>query len=388
MLVDHATKSETRSVNAGDGRLAGMSLAIDGRSFCGPHTGYAMYLRAILRPIIGAGATVTLVTDRAIETGNPLIDGCRQVAIGEGEGPMRWEQVSLYHHLRGADYDFYLASRNQGLPWRYRGPTTLLLTIHDLIPFLFPRQYLLRKPRFSFVYLTSLFIALRKAAAILTISEASKRDIARLVKRKPIYAVWTPLPPAPPAPAPVPDTEPYFVYVGGMDPRKNNAMLIEAFSRFRRAGGQENLVLIGRGYEPLLPLIASLDLAASVRLTGYVDDATRTVLLAGATALVYPSFYEGYGLPAAEALQLGVRAVTGAGGSQREIGGDAVEYLDPVTPESIIDAMQRLSGTRPDAKFLDAARAQVARLTSPALEEKIVDVFADLLTRRRGRRSA
>lgn len=365
------------------GRLAGVSIGVDARPFGAPHTGYAMYLRSILRPILAAGAEVTLVTDRALGAGNPLVGRCRQAVIGEGEGPMRWEQVSLCAHLESARYDFYLATRNCGLPWRYRGPTTLLLAILDLIPWLFPKRYLLRKPRFSFVYLASLFIALHKATAIFTISEASKRDLVKLARKKPIHAIWIRLPAAPPLPPP-PTTppKPYFIYVGGLDPRKNNALLIEAFARFRAAGGGEDLVIVGRGYEPLLPLIEARGLQERVRITGYIDDQAKTALLAGATALVYPSIYEGYGLPAAEALQLGVRALTGVGGSQREIGGDAAEYLDPITVDTVAAALTRLSGTRPDARFLEAARAQVARLTSETLDEQLVDAFVGLQSRR------
>ena len=367
------------------GRLAGVSLGIDGRAFTAPHTGYAMYLRSILPPILAAGAEVTLVTDRALAAG-PLVDRCRQVVIGAGRGPMFWEQVSLCEHLRSARYDFYFATRNCGLPWRYRGPTTLLLAVLDVIPWRFPKAYLLKKPRYASVYLVSLFIALSKAAAIFTISEASKRDLARLVRRKPIHAIWIRLPLSASSAASTPEAAsaaPYFVYVGGMDPRKNNALLVEAFARFRAAGGRENLVLIGRGYEPLHPLIDSLGLGESVRLTGYVDDATRTSLVAGATALVYPSVYEGYGLPVAEALQAGVRALSGTGGSQREIGGDAAEYLpDPITAENLAAAMTRISGTRPDAGFIRAAQAQVARLSSAALDEKIVDALAGMAARR------
>lgn len=154
-------------------------------------------------------------------------------------------------------------------------------------------------------------------------------------------------------------------------------------SRHRAAGGREDLVLIGRGYEPLRPLIDSHGLGESVRLTGYVDDAARTTLVAGATALVYASVYEGYGLPVAEALQAGVRALSGTGGSQREIGGDAAEYLpDPITAENLAAAMMRISGTRPDAEFIRAARMQVARLASVGLDEKIVDTLAGMAAHR------
>ena len=117
-------------------------------------------------------------------------------------------------------------------------------------------------------------------------------------------------------------------------------------------------------------------------MTGYLSDIAKTALVARATALVYPSLYEGYGLAAAEALQLGVRALTGVGGSQREIGGEAAEYLDPITRDGLADAMTRLSRTPPDARFLDAARTQVARLTSSALDEIAVDALVELQSKR------
>ena len=367
--------------------LAGLRLGVDGRPFSGPHTGYAMYLRALLPPLLDAGVRVTLVSDRAMVGAPELLARCEQAIIGEAGGPWRWEQRNLRRHLEAAGYDFYLATRNGGLPLLYRGPTTLLLSILDLIPWRFPKTYFLKKPRFTAVYLTSLFTALYKASAVLTISRASQRDIARLVPHKKIYANWIRLPVMrPPAGASRPVDGSYFVYVGGLDPRKRLGLLLEAFARFRAAGGAEKLVLVGRGYEPLQPIIDSLSLRDEVILTGYVDDDTRTALLAGAVALTYPSLYEGYGLPVAEALQVGVRAVTGRGGSLPEIGGDAAEYLDPLTAEGLAEAMQRLAAQEPDAAFYERARAQVARLSGDEIDQATVSGFAELAAKHTARR--
>lgn len=364
--------------------LDGVGLGVDGRPFSGPHTGYAMYLRALLPPLLDAGARVTLVSDRPMDGAPEVLARCGQAVIGEAAGPWRWEQFNLRRHLDSARYDFYLASRNFGLPLLYRGPTTLLLTVHDLIPWLLPKLYFLKKPRFTVSYLASLFIALRKASAILTVSQASRRDIARLAPRKKIYANWIRLSESrPPKDGAAPVSGRYFVYVGGLDPRKGNRLLLEAFARFRAQGGTEKLVLIGRGYEPLQPLIDSLGLQDAVVVTGYVDDDARTALLAGAVALVYPSLYEGYGLPIAEALQVGVRAVTGRGGSLPEIGGEAAEYLDPLTADSLADAMTRLAACEPDPSFYERARAQVARLSGGEIDRTTVEIFTELAAARR-----
>jgi glycosyltransferase involved in cell wall biosynthesis len=199
-----------------------------------------------------------------------------------------------------------------------------------------------------------------------------------------VHAIWIRLPGTPPAAsAAVPIAGKYFVYVGGMDPRKNNALLLRAFARFRAEGGREQLVLVGRGYEPLQPLIESLGITEHVRMTGYIDDETRTACLAGAVALVYPSIYEGYGLPVAEALQVGVRVITGRGGSLEEIGGDAPEYLDAITVESLAAAMQRVAATEPGSAFHEAARAQIARLTSAAIDQQVVAAFTQAVAARK-----
>lgn len=384
VTTTEATRTEPPTAVRVNRPLTGVRIGVDGRPLCGPPTGYAMYLRAILAPLLRAGAEITLVSDAPPALG-PDLEGCCQRVIGAPGSPLRWEQRDLHRHLRTADYHFYLATRNYGLPLLYRGPTTLLVTIHDLIPWLFPRVYFLKKPRFTFVYLVSLTIALRKARTIFTVSEASKRDIAKLAPRTPVHANWIRLAERHPPTSAVPSAGRYFVYVGGLDPRKNNGLLLEAFARFRAGGGKEKLVLVGRGYEPLGPLIESLGLRDSVQMTGYVDDDTRTALLAGAVALVYPSLYEGFGLPIAEALQVGVRAITGTGGSLPEIGGTAAEYLEPITVESLADALARLASREPELAFYQAAREQVARLVDVALDEKLVAAFVELAVNRAGK---
>ena len=140
---------------------------------------------------------------------------------------MRWEQVDLCRHLELG----WLRLRPRLPQLRSaRGGTVdstdlLLSYFTSLIPWLFPKLYLLKKPRFTFVYLLSLFIAIHKATAILTISEASKRDIVKLAKNKPVYVNLTRLQDAPLTPTPVPSDAPYFVYVGGMRPAEEQRVV-------------------------------------------------------------------------------------------------------------------------------------------------------------------
>lgn len=138
----------------------------------------------------------------------------------------------------------------------------------------------------------------------------------------------------------------YFLYTGAIHPRKNLIGLLKAFSLFKKR--QQNgfkLVLAGRmawhsgRFEELL---STYKYRSDVVLTGYVDLSTLVGLTGSAYALVYPSFYEGFGVPVLEAMQAGVPVITSAGTSMEEIAGEAALYADPHDPASIADQMNRL----------------------------------------------
>jgi glycosyltransferase involved in cell wall biosynthesis len=138
------------------------------------------------------------------------------------------------------------------------------------------------------------------------------------------------------APAAEPAEAPYFVYVGTIEPRKNHLLLLHIWRQLvDRMGAQApRLVLIGqRGWENEM-VVDILD--RSVALRGHVvehnalPDTEVQALIAGSRALLLPSFAEGYGLPLAEALALGVPALCSDLPALREVGGDAPDYLDPI----------------------------------------------------------
>lgn len=142
------------------------------------------------------------------------------------------------------------------------------------------------------------------------------------------------------------DGKEYFLYTGAIHPRKNLIGLLKAFSVFKKR--QQNgfkLVLAGRlawhsgQFETLL---STYKYRADVILTGYVELTTLVALTGSAYALVYPSYYEGFGVPVLEAMQAGVPVITSAGTSMEEIAGAAALYADPGDPASIAEQMNRL----------------------------------------------
>jgi len=126
---------------------------------------------------------------------------------------------------------------------------------------------------------------------------------------------------------------PYFLAVGTLEPRKNLSALLEAFISLKRAGNLTGHCLIiagnqGWGNRKLQPVLTESQ-AFGVRWLGFVSDEILAALYAGTTAFVYPSLYEGYGIPLLEARACGARVIASDLPELRESGGEGVHYIEP-----------------------------------------------------------
>jgi glycosyltransferase involved in cell wall biosynthesis len=259
-----------------------------------------------------------------------------------------------------------------GLSWElYRRPVDLLfvpahelplyhqrtvVTIHDVAFRKFPRAYgRLERVRQEW----STKRTLKRAWRIVTISEATKRDLVDLYGADPgkIRVVY---PGAPPGPEPDHDQAPtdellrrlrlergrYFLYVGRIEEKKNLARLIQAFNAARKSGQLSwRLVLAGgpgEGAEAVWALIKRLHLEAEVIRPGYVSDADKARLLTASGAVVVPSLYEGFGLPVLEAFRAGSPVLASSGGSIPEVAGEAALLCPPIDTEAFKQGMIRL----------------------------------------------
>jgi glycosyltransferase involved in cell wall biosynthesis len=136
----------------------------------------------------------------------------------------------------------------------------------------------------------------------------------------------------------------YWLCVGTIEPRKNQRALFEALALLP---GNRPLVLAGgRGWlmEDMAQMVNDLGLASRVKLTGYVDDAELAWLYANCLGFVYPSLFEGFGLPVLEAMSLGAPVITSNVSSLPEVAGDAALLVDPLDTAAIAAAMARLEG--------------------------------------------
>jgi glycosyltransferase involved in cell wall biosynthesis len=271
-------------------------------------------------------------------------------------------------------------------------PCAVVATIHDLSFEHLPETFN-RRSRAQ-LRLTVRRTA-RKAARILTLSEFSRQDIIETYETDPERVVVTP-PGASAHFAPVSDAtelrrirtiyrieRDYILALGSIQPRKNLVRLIKAYSSLWETGKEAlpQLVLAGgrRWLEGDTIRAAENSAAAKdILFTGYVLEADLPVLYSGATCFVYPSYFEGFGLPLIEAMQCGVPVLAGNKTSMPEVVGDAGVLVDPLDESAIAGALARLI-ERPDyraelrVKGLERAKTfnwqTTARLTLQAYEQ-------------------
>ncbi len=230
-----------------------------------------------------------------------------------------------------------------------------VVTIHDCIHLMFP-QYLPNKAAYAYAR-ASMWAAARRSDRILTVSEASKRDILSLFNVKPekIVVVYNAIDEhfsATPSEEHVARIREryqldhkFVLYVGNIKPHKNLVRLIEAFSELRRTHDDLKLLIIGDEISKLPALRRAVHrnkLHKYVRFLGYLKDDTLTVLYRLASVFVFPSLYEGFGLPPLEAMASGTPVVTSNVSSLPEVTGDAAVLVDPYDVDSIGDGIRRI----------------------------------------------
>lgn len=235
-----------------------------------------------------------------------------------------------------------------------RGTTRRTVTIHDTFAYVYPETH---NRLDNWRYRHHLPIAAKRADAIITVSECSRRDIVRFLGIQPervhvtiegVRSGFRPLEDDATRRAVLERygiRQPYILYVGGLNARKNIGRLLEAFARVQPSHPDLALVIAGeRQWQTgeIDHVYRRLDLARLVHFTGYVDDADLPALYSGATGFIFPSLYEGFGLPPLEAMACGTPVITSNVSSLPEVVGDAALMVDPFDVSAIAGAISRL----------------------------------------------
>jgi glycosyltransferase involved in cell wall biosynthesis len=138
---------------------------------------------------------------------------------------------------------------------------------------------------------------------------------------------------------------PYLLFVGTIEPRKNLVRLVQAFSDLSVVSPESTLIIAGmKGwqYEDLFALVKQRGLEEKVRFLGFIDEAEKPFLIKGAQVFVYPSLYEGFGIPVLEALSCGTPTLTSNISAMPEVAGDAAVLVDPKNLDDIRRGLQLL----------------------------------------------
>ncbi len=230
-----------------------------------------------------------------------------------------------------------------------------VITVHDLTTLLFPQWHTNVN---NALHVAKMHFTAHRADAVIAVSESTRQDVIMHLGVSPdrVHVIHEA---APPGYHPVADRDRvrraarrhgisetgYILHVGTLEPRKNLTRLVEAYGLLRQRLPAPPLVLAGRGgwdYEKLLLRVDELDLKNHVHITGYVPESDLPLLMNGAQVFVFPSLYEGFGLPPLEAMACGVPTVVADSSSLPEVVGDTALKVPPHDTERIAEALARL----------------------------------------------
>jgi glycosyltransferase involved in cell wall biosynthesis len=276
----------------------------------------------------------------------------------------RRHRIDLYH---SPVYPLFRAA--PGSPRR-------IITVHDLIPEIYPEAFTWRQRR----VFAKAFRSAVTADRVITVSHTTRRD---LISRHPcdperVVTVYNGISACflerHIATESAPYPHPYLLHVGGLDPTKNVPFLLEVLATLRRGGEPFHLVLVC-GDDPRLPDVRqharALGVLDALTVPGRLTDEELGAAYGGAAAFLFPSLYEGFGLPPLEALACGCPVVASPLGSLREVLGEHATLLPPTAAEKWAGAIRGLLRERRGS----VDRNRLTALTWDAAARQTVAVF-------------
>lgn len=283
-------------------------------------------------------------------------------------------------------------------PWNF---VPVVTTIHDISFEHLPQFY---TPRERWFFKLAIGYTARHAAKILTDSEYSRQDIIQTYDLPADRVVVTPLGVSPLF-RPVREadriesvkkeygiTREYLLSVGSLQPRKNLVRLITAYVRLRAREEDfaPQLVIVGKRawlYQDIFRAARTSGYLSDIIFTDYVPDEDLPMLYGGATVFIYPSMFEGFGLPVLEAMACGVPVITSNSSSLPEVAGEAALLVDPYDETALEKAILRLvSDDRLRQKLSLEGLRQAQKFSWRRTAELTLQVYEDVVRRATGKR--
>lgn len=337
-------------------------------------TGIAQYVFALLRAFLPRAGNWQFVLF-VLEEDLPLFEFAKAqmqiVPVPEGfRSPIKnilWHQTTLPQLVREYKLDVLHVPSYRRLLWRR--PCPLVATIHDLAPFHVAKKYDWARTFYGRIIARRLA---QRQDEIIAISDNTAKDIVEFfgVPRARINIIHNGVEHVRFFPGSREQAQaeisrrydlrmPFFLYVARLEhPGKNHVRLISAFNQFKSESGSDWQLVFGgsdwHGAQAIHAAIQQSPFAKDIRLLGFVPNGDLPNLYRAADAFVYPSLYEGFGMPPVEAMACGCPVICSERGSLREVVGNAAALVDPVNASSIA---YQLASVAKDAMLRDRLRS-------------------------------
>jgi glycosyltransferase involved in cell wall biosynthesis len=371
-------------------------------------SGVASYVFGLLDGLRAIDAPVEL-TILGLEEDRPLfepwLDRFAWEPVAEKWRPavknIIWHHTHLPAVLKRLQIDVLHIPSYRRIVWN--PPAVQVVTVHDCAAFAVAGKYDAARMFYGRHVVSRLA---RGAHTVMTVSQATADDVKRYFKIPESRVIWNgidhtlfrPLPPSQITAALAQSfnqTNPYFLYLARLEhPGKNHVRLIEAFEKFVAANPtrQEDLLFGGadwHGAEEIHRRIAESPCRDRIRSLGFVCKPSLPVLYGGATAMVYPSLFEGFGLPPIEAMACGCPVVCSPRGSLQEVAGDAARMIDPEDVADITKGLEWVSVTAAGrTELIRHGIAHAARFNWESAARSVMQIYRAAVTEQPSRRTA
>jgi glycosyltransferase involved in cell wall biosynthesis len=374
-----------------------MRIAIDGIPLAEPKTGIGHYTFELARGLAAlapeydfelvAHVPIEAAVEGAFEESLPA--NLRAVHARVNSLSRRWWTIGLPLYVQHNGITLFHGT-NYKIPLWNRCRT--IVTIHDLSLLLHSHTHeaeLVRRARLR------LPATARMASKIITDSESVKREICEHLKVRPEKIAVVPLAPrrafrpvgteaSAEARRRLGVEDEFILFVGTVEPRKNLLTLVRAFAELtEHTNLRPQLVIAGRkGWltEELFALIEQTDLSKRILFTGYISDEDLAALYSSCRVCVYPSLYEGFGLPPLEAMSCGAPVITSRIPVIMETVGDAARLVEPTNVRELADTIADLFGSDEErARLSSIGRVRAAEFTWERTARLTLDVYREVL---------